>query len=78
MAETTITATPVNAPDVLLNQPLSRQVNVELESKILEPVSHQFTSAIGGRSVFNFPAAGVLDSKNAALIFQLTSTEGND
>lgn len=78
MAETTITSSPVNAPDVLMNLPLSRQVNVELESKILEPVSHNFTSATGGRTTFNFPAAGVLDSKNAALVFQLTSLETND
>ena len=77
MAEQTITSTPVNAPDVLMNQPLSRQVDVNIESTILEPVSHQFTSATGGRSVFELPAKGVLDSPNAAIIVELQSLEGN-
>ena len=44
MSEQTITATPVNAPDILKNQPLSRQVDVDIESTILEPVSHNFNS----------------------------------
>ena len=77
MAEQTIQATPVNAPDILMNQPLSRQVDVELETTILEPVSHNFTSASGGRTTFNLPAKGVLDAPNAAIVFELTSTEGN-
>ena len=76
MAEQTIQATPVNAPDILMNQPLSRQVDVELETTILEPVSHNFTSATGGRTTFNLPAKGVLDAPNAAIVFELTSTEG--
>ena len=45
MSEQVITATPVNAPDILRNQPLSRQVDVNLETSILDPVSHQYTSA---------------------------------
>ena len=77
MAEQTITATPVNAPDVLRNQPLSRQVDVELETTILEPVSHQYTSASGGRTTFNLPPKGVLDAPNAAIVFELISQEGN-
>ena len=76
MSEQTIQATPVNAPDILMNQPLSRQVDVELETTILEPVSHNFTSASGGRTTFNLPAKGVLDAPNAAIVFELTSTEG--
>lgn len=77
MSEQTITATPVNAPDILKNQPLSRQVDVDIESTILEPVSHNFNSQSGGRSVFNLPAKGVLDAPNASIVFSLTSDEGN-
>jgi len=77
MSEQTITATPVSAPDVLLNQPLSRQVDVELETKILEPVSHQYQSASGGRTTFVLPASGVLDAPNCALVWELVSTEAD-
>jgi len=77
MSEQTITATPVNAPDILRNQPLSRQVDITLETNILEPVSHNFTSATGGRSVFVLPAKGVLDAPNAAIVFQLRSLEAD-
>tara|TARA_R110002012_G_scaffold304666_3_gene508282 strand:+ start:441 stop:2078 length:1638 start_codon:yes stop_codon:yes gene_type:complete len=76
MSEATITATPVNAPDVLLNQPMSRQVDVELETKILEPVSHRYTSATGGRTTYILPASGVLDAPNCALVWELTADEG--
>ena len=48
MSEQTITSSPVNAPDVLMNKPLSRQVDVTLETSILEPVSHNFNSFTGG------------------------------
>ena len=77
MSEQTITATPVGAPDILMNQPLSRQVDVELETTILEPVSHNYTSANGGRTTFNLPAKGVLDAPNAAIVVELISAEGN-
>lgn len=75
MAESTITATPINAPDVLRNQPLSRQVDVEIESNILEPVSHSYTSASGGTTRFVLPAKGVLDSKNTTLAFEMNSSD---
>tara|TARA_R110002074_G_scaffold35678_8_gene97415 strand:- start:5210 stop:6898 length:1689 start_codon:yes stop_codon:yes gene_type:complete len=78
MSEQTITSTPVNAPDILKNQPLSRQVDVEIESTILEPVSHNFNSATGGRTTFNLPAKGVLDCPNASIVFSLTSNEANN
>ena len=44
MSEQTITSTPVNAPDVLMNQPLTRQMDVDIESTILEPVSHNYNT----------------------------------
>jgi len=75
MSENTITATPVNAPDVLRNQPLSRQVDVEIESNILEPVSHNFVSASGGTTRFTLPQKGVLDSKNTTLAFELNGAD---
>ena len=77
MSEQSITATPVAAPDVLLNQPLDRQVDVELETKILEPVSHQYNSATGGRTTYLIPATGVLDAPNCALQWELVATEAN-
>ena len=76
MSEQTITATAVGAPDILKNIPLSRQVDVNIESTILEPVSHNYTSANGGRSTFNLPAKGVLDAPNASIVVALTGTEG--
>jgi len=71
MSEQVITATPVNAPDILRNQPLSRQVDVNLETNILEPVSHTYTSAVGGRTTFILPPKGVLDAPNAGLVFEV-------
>jgi hypothetical protein len=72
MSEQVITATPVNAPDILRNQPLSRQVDVNLETNILDPVSHSYVSASGGRTIFQLPPKGVLDAPNAALVFSMT------
>ena len=77
MSEQVITSQPVGAPDILLNQPLSRQVDVELETKILEPVSHRYDSATGGVTRYIFPQSGVLDAPNCALTWELTSTEAD-
>lgn len=77
MSEQVLTSAPVGAPDVLMNQPLSRQVDVELETKILEPVSHRFTSADGGRTTYIFPQTAVLDAPNCAIVWELTSTEAD-
>jgi len=75
--EATMTATPVATPDVLLNQPLSRQLDVDIESTILEPVSHNYNTTTGGTTVFQLPAKGVLRARDALIRFQLTSLEGN-
>jgi len=78
MAEQVITSTPVNTPDILLNTPLTRQLDVELESTILEPVSHSYVSATGGRTTFVLPAKGVLDCPNACIVFEMINpTEDN-
>jgi hypothetical protein len=71
MSEQVITSTPVGAPDILRNQPLSRQVDVNLETNILEPVSHSYASAQGGRTTFVLPPKGVLDAPNAAIVFEV-------
>jgi hypothetical protein len=71
--EQSYTATPVNAPDVLRNQPLSRAVDVELETQILEPVTFNYTSALGGRVRFVLPQKGVMDAPNTTLVFELNS-----
>ena len=77
MSEQTITATPVNAPDILRNQPLSRQVDVNLETNILEPVSHSYQSSVGGRTTFILPPKGVLDAPNAAIVFEVNCAADN-
>ena len=78
MTDQTITATPVNAPDILRNQPLTRQVDITLETTILEPVSHNYTSSSGGRTTFVLPAKGVLDAPNAAIVFELMADPAED
>ena len=78
MSEQTITASPVGAPDVLLNQPLTRQLDVDIESTILEPVSHNWNTTTGGTTVFQLPAKGVLRARDALIRFSLTSLEGNN
>lgn len=77
MSEQVITQTPVNAPDILRNQPLSRQVDVNLETNILEPVSHSYTSSVGGRTTFILPPKGVLDAPNAAIVFEVNCAADN-
>ena len=77
MSEATMTSTPVAAPDVLMNQPLSRQMDVDIESTILEPVSHNYNTANGGTTTFILPAKGVLRARDALIRFQLTSLENN-
>ena len=77
MSEQVITSTPVGAPDILRNQPLSRQVDVNLETNILEPVSHSYASAQGGRTTFVLPPKGVLDAPNAAIVFEVQCPAGD-
>jgi len=73
-----MTSTPIAAPDVLMNQPLSRQMDVDIESTILEPVSHNYNTTNGGTTTFILPAKGVLRARDALIRFQLTSAEGNN
>jgi len=72
--ENPLTQLPVNAPDILMNRPLDRQVDVSIETNILEPVSHNYVSANGGRTRFVFPKRGVLDASECALAFELLDT----
>ena len=52
-----------------------RAVNVSVETNILEPVSHQYTSSGGGVTRFVLPAKGVLNAPNAALCFEVVNGE---
>tara|TARA_R110002020_G_scaffold100495_1_gene237536 strand:- start:2815 stop:4476 length:1662 start_codon:yes stop_codon:yes gene_type:complete len=74
MAEQTITSTPINAPDILRNQPLSRAVDVEIETQILDPVTFNYASASGGRARWVIPQKGVFDAPECALVFELTNS----
>ena len=74
--ENPLTQSPLNAPDVLMNKPLDRQVDVSIETNILEPVSHSFVSANGGRTRFVLPKRGVLDASECAIAFELLDSEG--
>ena len=68
-------STPVGVPDILaIGQPLDRQVDIEIETNLLDPVSHNYVSANGGTSTWVFPAKGVLDNRNAAIVFELNAS----
>lgn len=70
---------PQGVPDILqIGQPLDRQVDVEIETNLLDPVSHQFASPTGGTTTWVFPAKGVLDNRNAAVVFELNANANNE
>ncbi len=52
---------------------LQRAVNVSVETNILEPVSHQYTSELGGVSRWVFPAKGVINMPAVALCFEIVN-----
>ena len=62
-------------PDILKPIPLARAVDVEVETNILEPVSHQYTSRDGGRTRWVLPSKAVLNAPNAALVFEIVNGE---
>ena len=61
--------------DILKPQTLARAIDVEVETNILEPVAHQYTSRNGGVTRFVLPAKAVLDAPNAALTFEIVNGE---
>lgn len=63
-------------PDILRPGNLQAAVNVEVETNILEPVSHIYNSRDGGRTRFVLPAKGVLNAPNCALVFEIVNGEG--
>ena len=66
-------------PDLLRPGRKERAVNVQVETNILEPVSHQYTSTNGGVTRFVLPAKGVLDAPSTALCFEVvTGTDSQD
>ena len=46
-------------------------------TNILEPVSHSYASAQGGRTTFVLPPKGVLDAPNAAIVFEVQCPAGD-
>lgn len=62
-------------PDLLTPDARQRAVNVSVETNILEPVSHQYTSTGGGVTRFVLPAKGVLNAPSAALCFEVVNGE---
>ena len=62
-------------PDLLQPGRKERAVNVQVETNILEPVSHQYTSSSGGVTRFVLPSKGVLDAPSTALCFEVVNGE---
>ena len=60
-------------PDTLAGNTVQRAVNVSVETNILEPVSHQYTSDLGGVTRFVLPAKGVINMPTVALCFELVN-----
>ena len=52
---------------------LQRAVNVSVETNILEPVSHQYTSELGGVTRWVLPAKGVINMPAVALCFEIVN-----
>ena len=63
----------MSVPDILIPKPLERAVDVNVETNILEPVSHQFDVQTGGVTRFVLPAKGVLDAPNCTINFELVN-----
>ena len=72
----------MSVPDILIPQPLERAIDVNVETNILEPVSHQYDVRTGGVTRFVLPAKGVLDAPNCTINFELVNgdalTAGTD
>ena len=66
-----------NIPDILMPKPLQRAVDVNVETNLLDPVSHQYNSITGGTTRFVLPARGVLDSPNATINFEIVNGDQN-
>ena len=66
----------MSVPDILVPKTLERAVDVTVETNILEPVSHQYSSAVGGVTRFVLPAKGVLDAPNSTINFEIVN--GNE
>lgn len=62
-------------PDLLTPEARQRAVNVSVETNILEPVSHQYTSSGGGVTRFVLPSKGVLNAPSTALCFEVVNGE---
>ena len=66
----------MSVPDILVPKTLERAVDVTVETNILEPVSHQYSSEVGGVTRYVLPAKGVLDAPNCTINFEIVN--GNE
>ena len=70
---TELTENSMTIPDILQPRPLERAVNVNVETQILDPVSHNYNIVSGGSTRWVFPASGILDAPNATINFEIVS-----
>ena len=74
MSEIPVEQSSPDIPDILLPQPLQRALNVEIETNILDPVSHNYNPATGGSTRFVLPSKAVMDSPNATINFEICNS----
>ena len=60
-------------PDILRPVALQQARDVEVETNILEPVSHIYNSRDGGRTRWVLPAKGILNAPNTAIVFEVVN-----
>ena len=61
--------------DTLGTGTLTRAMNASIETNILAPVSHNYSSATGGVTRFVLPAKGVLDAPNCSLVISARAAD---
>ena len=62
-------------PDILRPVTMAQARDVEVETNILEPVSHQYNSRDGGRTRWVLPSKGILNAPNTAIVFEVVNGE---
>ena len=60
-------------PDILRPIRMAQARDVEVETNILEPVSHIYNSRDGGRTRWVLPSKGVLNAPNTAIVFEIVN-----
>ena len=70
---------PQELPDVLKQNAGASaiQLDVDTETALIEPTSHRYDSSTGGRTTFIIPPKGVASMADAALVWELVSSEAD-